>query len=133
MDEIARCHDFARAMFTLSEATCGAQDAYIAEVSEQLGIAEGATPPETGLVARASKKRGRRKPARNRAAIEIVVTDAIAVLEIIAVLVARDIEQHAASDHLCARFVDAVFLRAGGINEPRVVTVPHVFAVKNMP
>ena len=42
------------------------------------------------------------------------------------------VQEHAAADHFVLHLFDAVLVRAVGVHEPRVVTVPHFFAVENV-
>jgi hypothetical protein len=58
VEEIARCHAFARQAFPEAAAAAPAQQAYIAEVSAQLGVAAPAPP------AKAKRRRARRPTSR---------------------------------------------------------------------
>ena len=64
--------------------------------------------------------------------IEDLVGDGEAVGQPFLAHRARDVEQHAAPDHLLARLLDAAFLRAGGGDVAAVVAVPHVVVVHDV-
>ena len=63
---------------------------------------------------------------------QIVDGDGGAVLEIIDLAVPRDVEQHAAPDHARLGLLDAVLGGAAGIDQLRVVAVPHLVVEEDM-
>jgi glycosyltransferase involved in cell wall biosynthesis len=65
IEEIDRCHDVARRIFGLTKKVCAGQAAYIAEVSQQLGLAEPASRP---IDSRESSRRKRRQKATKKVA-----------------------------------------------------------------
>src|SRR5690606_35594329 len=67
-----------------------------------------------------------------RRLIEVVVGDAVTVVERLNTLVARNIEQHAAADHLVLGSLDAAFLRAGRGHFAAVVAVPHIVLIEDV-
>src|ERR1700722_19513041 len=66
------------------------------------------------------------------AVVEIGDGDGITIVERRNALEARDVEQHASSDHLVANMLDAELLRAPHIDEPRVVPVVHFIVEEDM-
>src|SRR5580704_10331195 len=73
-----------------------------------------------------------RHPLRLGAGIELVVADALAVLEPVDATKARDVEQHAAPVHLVARVLDAEHVQALGIDQLGVVAVIGLVLVEDV-
>ena len=67
-----------------------------------------------------------------RGGVEVVVGDAVAVVERVDALVARHVEQHAAADHLVLGLLDAALLRAGRGHLAAVVAVPHPLLIEHV-
>src|SRR4029079_17902598 len=64
--------------------------------------------------------------------VEIVIRNAVAIVERVDAFVARHVEKHAASYHPVLGLLDTAFLRAGRGHLATVVAVPHVVFIKHM-
>ena len=66
------------------------------------------------------------------AGVEFVVGNAVAVGQPVHALEARDVEQHAAADHLALGVFDAELAETIGVDFARVVTVVHFLLIENV-